>query len=229
MKRVAPVLYRFFYVKSKIVEQQNMCSSRDPGLVTILLMAGYLVLGALCPRPGCASEAIPSVYENCTEEQLAEAIEKARRGELLMPRDRPETWNDVDTVVKRAGESGNKDFIPALEDIAQYYAGPQEPGCSHTVTLRAMHALWQLGQPLEYFMRKVQEFDMDTWAVGYYAMFMVARWPEDQRVQDFARKIYENLDNPDCLRGAANRVLYAFNMLIIMRNWKHLKRKLIFS
>jgi len=88
----------------------------------------------------------------------------------------PGAWNQRLEAVRKAGDSGCRDFIPVLKQIAE------TAGKSRFVCANALHALWELGEPKGYFLGLARDPKADE-TLAYYAIQAAARDPDEQTLR----------------------------------------------
>lgn len=82
------------------------------------------------------------------------------------------TTRVAETIARRAGESGNATYIPTLKQIAEAYSV-----LSESVSFNALHGLWLLGEPQDYFLQNAQQYNSNR-NLAYYSIWVMARAPD---------------------------------------------------
>lgn len=80
---------------------------------------------------------------------------------------------DAEYAVNRIAESDNMALIPKLKQVVEMYAQTDYVG----ITLNALHALWELGEPQSYFMDLARNHVQDA-DLARNAVYVMAREPD---------------------------------------------------
>jgi hypothetical protein len=120
----------------------------------------------------------------------AEAVDKGLRE--LIGGDR--SVDEGVRLVEKAGALGDRELVPLLVQVAE------EPQMKRVIKLKALEALYRLGQPASYFERNAQAHRSDQWR-AYYSILMLAGGPTDLATLKLLQAIGEESDDTQ-IRGA---------------------------
>jgi hypothetical protein len=80
-------------------------------------------------------------------------------------------------LVAQAGTLMDKSTIPELKAIAEITSAE----ANRKITLLALHSLWQLDEPLAYFVANAQDHDHNKW-LAYYSILILGREPNVETI-----------------------------------------------
>lgn len=94
------------------------------------------------------------------------------------------------------GLSADRQFVPLLKEIVEATSKDR----NRKVTYDALHSLWQLGEPREYFLNNALSHERNKW-LAYYSILVLGRDPADERIVEVLNEIKAaSADNQ--IRGA---------------------------
>jgi hypothetical protein len=158
-------------------------------------MHRVFVLIALLMLPLAASEAaaqdcdLPAYGPDPDSLSVAAALDSVVACALPRP--------DAELVARRAGESGDRAYVPQLKQIATQFTT-----ISRSISFNALHALYLLDEPESYFLQNAQQYVRDEW-LARYSVWVIARDPDSTTYFQTLEPLWE-ISNNGRLQGAIN-------------------------
>jgi hypothetical protein len=119
---------------------------------------------------------------------------------------------DSITLVRAGGRAADSGLVPLLRVVAESYASDTR---FHHLSLEALDALYRLGEPLEYFQRRVVDPAAPI-RLRQYSMLICAREPDTGRADAFVqvaeRASRERVPNAAFLASAAHEARFVINL-----------------
>jgi hypothetical protein len=96
---------------------------------------------------------------------------------------------DAELVARRAGESGDRAYVPQLKEIAMQFTT-----ISRSISFNALHALYLLGEPESYFLDNAKQYASDEW-LARYSVWVLARDPDSTTYFQVLEPLWERSRN----------------------------------
>jgi hypothetical protein len=92
-------------------------------------------------------------------------------------------------AVRRAGESGDRAYVPQLKQIATQFTT-----ISRSISFNALHALYLLDEPESYFLDNARQYASDEW-LARYSVWVIARDPDSTTYFQTLEPLWETSNN----------------------------------